>query len=309
MQSTHPGPTKFADMTTLSPSELTESLVTGFDRHAEVRLDHALIELLREGGLGRFAASERAWKVEDAVRRLLEERPPEDLPFRLSDGGKRLVGKARISARDNPETIFARSAERLADLLLNALFEVTPDDFEVICAASMMLSGAREMKALCTGDEGGIDFYGRLEIRPPSSNIPAGLMHTTVLPKELLVLGQAKRNHPDVRIGRPAIQQFKGQIQDCLKQYEGNQFPPSHRVPESYYLRDEPFLGVFVTTASFAETADESVGASGIVLVPGARLSQFLAFHRVGIVEDAASYRFDESAFFNWLASQRDRLT
>jgi len=60
---------------------------------------------------------------------------------------------------------------------------------------------------------------------------------------------------------------------------------------ESYYLRDEPFLGVFVTTASFAETASECVEASGIVLVPGTHLAQFLAFHRVGIVEDEGSYR------------------
>jgi hypothetical protein len=296
-------------MNTLSPRELADSLVVGFDRQTEVTLDRALIELMQNSGLGRFAASERAWKVEDAVLRLLRERPPEDLPFRLSDSGKRLVGKARIGARDNPETVFARSAERLSELLLNALLGLSTDDFEVVSAASMVLSGAREMKALCTGDEGGIDFYGRLEIRPPSTGIPAGLMHTTVLPKELLVLGQAKRNHPDVRIGRPAIQQFKGQIQDCLKKYEGNHTPPTHRVPESYYSRDEPFLGVFVTTASFAETADESVGASGIVLVPGTRLSQFLAFHRVGIVEEEGRYRFDEKEFSVWLTSQRNHLT
>jgi hypothetical protein len=296
-------------MTTLSPHELADSLVAGFDRQTEARLDRALIELLRKSGLGRFAASERAWKVEDAVLRLLEERPPEDLPFRLSDGGKHLVGKARIGARDNPETVFARSAEKLSELLLKALLDLTPDDFEVVSAASMMLSGAREMKALCTGDEGGIDFYGRLEIRPSSTSIPAGLMHTTVLPKELLVLGQSKRHQPEWRVGRPEIQQFKGQLHDCLKKYEGNQWPPSHRVPESYYLRDEPFLGVFVTTSSFAETASESVEASGIVLVPGTRLAQFLAFRRVGIVEEEGSYRFDEREFSVWLASQRKGLT
>jgi hypothetical protein len=296
-------------MTTLSPRELADGLVSRFDRQLEVRLDRALIELLRKSGMGRFEADERAWKVEDAVLRLLEERPPEDLPFRLCDGGKRLVGKTRIGARDNPETIFARNAERLSDFLLKALLQLTPDDFEVVSAASMVLSGAREMKALCTRDEGGIDFYGRLEIRPPSSSIPAGLVHTTVLPKELLVLGQAKHNQPDVRIGRPDIQQFKGQIHDCLKKYEGNQRPPSQRVPESYYFRDEPFLGVFVTTASFAETASECVEASGIVLVPGTRLSQFLAFHRVGIVVDGGSCRFDENEFSLWLASQRDGLT
>jgi hypothetical protein len=49
--------------------------------------------------------------------------------------------------------------------------------------------------------------------------------------------------------------------------------------------------------------------ASGIVLVAGTRLSQFLAFHRVGIVEDDVGYRFDEDEFSRWLAGQRDVLT
>jgi hypothetical protein len=272
-------------------------------------LDRALIELLRRSGQGRFESSETAWRVEDSVLRLLRERQPEDLPFRLCDGGRRIIGKARVGARDNPETIFARNAEKLSGLLLNTILDLTPDDFEVVSAASMVLSGAREMKALCTIDEGGIDFYGRLEIRPSSSRIPAGIIHTTLLPEELLVLGQAKRYQCHARVGRPDIQQFKGQIHDCLKKYEGNQRPPAHRVPESYYRRDEPFLGVFVTTGSFAENAIESAEASGIVLVPGVQLSQFLAFHRVGIVEDEGGFRFDQNEFSLWLASQRLVLT
>jgi restriction endonuclease len=292
-----------------SPSELADRLVAGFDRQAEVRLDHALIKLLRDLGFERFRSEEIAWKVEDVVARLLQERQPEDLPFRLCDGGKRLVGKARIGVRDNPETAFARNAEALSIQLLNTLVALTADDFEVLSAASMVLSGAQEMKALCTGDEGGIDFYGRLPIRQPSALIPKGLIHTTLLPKELLVLGQAKRYQRNARVGRPDIQQFKGQLQDCMKQYEGNERPPTHRVPESYYKRDEPFLGVFVTTASFAETATTCVEASGIVLIPGVPLSQFLAFHHVGIVQDEKGFRFDQNEFDRWLATQRRNLT
>lgn len=292
-----------------SPSELADRLVAGFDRQAEVRLDHALIKLLRDLGFERFRSEEIAWKVEDVVARLLQERQPEDLPFRLCDGGKRLVGKARTGVRDNAETAFARNAEALSIQLLNTLVALTADDFEVVSAASMVLSGAQEMKALCTGDEGGIDFYGRLPIRQPSALIPKGLIHTTLLPKELLVLGQAKRYQRNARVGRPDIQQFKGQLQDCMKQYEGNERPPTHRVPESYYKRDEPFLGVFLTTASFAETATTCVEASGIVLIPGVPLSQFLAFHHVGIIQDEKGFRFDQNEFDRWLATQRRNLT
>lgn len=172
-----------------------------------------------------------------------------------------------------------------------------------------MLSGARQMKALCTGDEGGIDFYGRLEIRQSSSRIPAGILYTTLLPKELLVLGQAKCFQRHTRVGRPEIQQFKGQLRDCLEKYEGNNRPPAHRVPGSFYQSNELCLGVFVTTASFAETARACVEASGIVLVDGVQLSQFLAHHHVGIVEDEGGVRFDQNEFSNWLAIQRHALT
>ena len=234
MRSAPPDSDKFPNVTTPSPRELADSLVAAFDRDAEVRLDRALIELLRMSGLERFKSAEMAWKVEDAVLRLLQERQPEDLPFRFCDGGERLVGKARIGARDNPDTTFAKNAERLSGPILNALLDITPNDFEVVSAASIVLSGAREMKALCTGDEGGIDLYGRLELRQPSSRIPAGIIYTTLLPKELLVLGQAKLYQRHARIGRPEIQKFKGQIHDCLKKYEGNErilpFPP-HAAP------------------------------------------------------------------------------
>lgn len=292
-----------------SPNDLAVRILDGFDRRVEVRLDRALAKLLRDNGFGRFESEEIAFKVEDAVLKRLRDYQPETLPFRLCDGGKRLVGKARISSNDNPETTFARSAEALASKILDALLELTPDDFEVASAAAMMLSGAREMRALCTGDEGGIDFYGRIPVREASRRIPEGMMFTTLLPKSLLVLGQSKRFERHTRIGRPAIQQFKGQLFDCVNKYDGNRSPPTHRVPDSYYFRNEPCLGVFVTTASFAETAKECVEASGIVLVPGVQFSQFLAFHRIGIVNNGDFFQFDQGEFTAWISEQRRMLT
>lgn len=188
--------------------------------------------------------------------------------------------------------------------MLNHLTTITPNEFEIVSAAALLLAGAREMHALCTGDEGGIDCYGRLEIRPRSQLVPDRIIHTTILPKELLVLVQAKRYRQDTVIGRPEIQKFKAQIADCLDKYEGNDRPPSHRVPESYYHRREPHMGVFVTTATFAETARECVEASGIVLVTGIQLAQFLAFHRVGRAQSGGKYLFSDAKFVEWLNLQ-----
>jgi len=80
MQSAPPIPEKFPDMTTLSPRELADSLVARFDSGQRfvwiVPLSNCCVRWI-----GALWASDRAWKVEDAVLRLLEERPPEDLPF------------------------------------------------------------------------------------------------------------------------------------------------------------------------------------------------------------------------------------
>lgn len=165
------------------------------------------------------------------------------------------------------------------------------------------------MKALCTGDEGGVDFYGRLEVRPSSLQVPRGLAYTTILPKQLLVLGQAKRYALNAKIGRPAIQQFKGQIYDCIEKYEGNSCPPTHRVPDEYYYRGEPYLGVFMTTGSFTETATETISTSGIVLVSGVQLAQFLAINRVGITERNRTLHFGRSDFADWVENQRLQIT
>lgn len=289
---------------TIPPGELAKILVSEFDRKSAISLDRAIIKILRARGLKMHQAEETAYGISNAVLRHLRSYAAEELPFKLCDDGRNLVGKARASSRDNEVTSSARTAEGLAEDLLNHLTTITPDEFEVVSAAALLLAGAREMHALCTGDEGGVDCYGRLEIRPRSHLVPEGIIHTTILPKELLVLGQAKRYGRDYPIGRPEIQKFKAQIADCLDKYEGNARPPSHRVPESYYHRREPHLGVFITTATFTETARECIEASGIVLVTGIQLAQFLAFHGVGIVQSDRQYQFSVAKFTEWLNLQ-----
>jgi hypothetical protein len=245
-------------MNTPSPRELAQLIVEEFDCRSELSLAKALIGVLRKLGESRYKSEELAFNVEDAVLRHLLSFEEESLPFRIRD--KRLIGKERAGANDDPDTLVAKMVYGLAPLVLDALVKLTPDEFEVACAASMMLSGACEMTALCTGDEGGIDFYGRIEVRQPSERIPKGVIHTTILPRKLLVLGQAKCYSLDTRIGRDEIQKFYGQVFDCLKQYEGNARPPSHRVPASYYQRGELALGVFVTTASGGHPKPASEG-------------------------------------------------
>src|SRR6266700_233182 len=192
-------------MSSPTPRELADLIVKNFERRSELSLGKALTTVLRILGAGRFKSEEIALNVEDAVLRHLLNFEEESLPFRIN--GRRLVGKERTGEIDGAGTIIAKMVQGLAPHLLDALVRLTPDQFEIVCAASMLLSGACEMKSLCTGDEGGIDFYGRIEMRQPSDRIPKGVIYTTILQKKLLILGQAKRYSLDRKIGREDIQQ------------------------------------------------------------------------------------------------------
>jgi len=272
-------------------------------------VEQALSEALQLGGVAKAKAEATACDEGANVLREIDRRRPEELPFRFGNSDpQRLIGKERIAKRDTRKTVTAKRVWATAKPLLNHLTSISPKDFEIVCAACLTLAGGKKTHALCTGDEGGIDFYGRLPVRGPDTAVSSGLVYTTILPKALLVLGQAKCLACDARIGRPEIQKFKGQIDDCIKKYEGNKRPPSHRVPESFYDRGEPCLGLFVTTASFAETAEGATASSGVHLVDGTRLAQFLVYHRVGVELEVTDARFSHEAFSVWLNDKRTQV-
>lgn len=293
----------------MSPRELADLLIKTFDRQRVVSVEQALSEALQSNGMAKGKAEGVAFDDAAGVLRELRRRRTEELPFRFADSdADRLVGKERSTPRDTSETAVARSVGVAAEPLLQHLTTISPDDFEVVCAAGVALAGGTDMRALCTGDEGGIDFYGRLPIRESHPAVAPGLVYTTILPKAVFVLGQAKRYDRGVKIGRPDIQKFKAQIEDCLKKYEGNARPPSHRVPESFYDRGELCLGIFATTASFAETAEGAAASSGIHLVDGMRLAQFFVFHGVGVHMNGGTATFDLEVFSRWLGTQRAQV-
>ncbi len=294
----------------LSARELERLLIERFDESQSLPLSRTLSVLIEASGVGRFEAAEQAERMAGSVKRLLEERSPNELPFEFgSTDPMRLIGKRRLRTGENEQTRFARMARPLVASLHDALCECSDEDFEIVCAAALAESGASKMLATCSGDDGGIDIYGRLPLRAPDANLPPGVLETTLLPHELLVLGQCKRFHRDARIGRPELQKFLGAVSDCLKQYEGNVRPPTRRVPDSFYRREEPCIKVFLTTAEYADTSFGEAQANDVVLVAGQKLAQFLIARRTGIRQDQDTGHptFEPSAFQSWLAGARKR--
>ena len=165
------------------------------------------------------------------------------------------------------------------------------------------------MYATCSGDDGGIDLYGRLPLRAADTAVHPGLLRTSLLVKEILVLGQCKRYDRGARIGRPEIQKFLGAVRSCLNQYEGNERPPSRRVPREFYRRDELCIPVFMTTADYADTSTGEAESNDVILVEGRGLAEFLTAQRVGIVDDVETGQpsFDRGAFEAWLEKSRQK--
>lgn len=297
-------------MAHLSARDLEQLLVKGFGEENSISLKRALCELLEREGLARFEAAEEAEKMGPMVRDLLGRRQPAELPFEFGSSDTMiLVGKSRLRSGENSQTRFARQARVYANDLHRSLCACSDFDFEVACAAALAESGASPMVATCSGDDGGIDLYGRLPLRPSDVTVSPALLRTTLLEKEVLLLGQCKRFASDARIGRPVLQQFLGAVQSCLNQYEGNHRPPSRRVPPDFYRRGEICIPIFMTTAEYADTGASEAQSNGLILVEGRELAQFLIARRVGIVEEADSTRpiFETQAFDAWLAQARQK--
>lgn len=292
----------------VSAQELAKILITKFDPKRSEKLIVVLVELLQAEGIGRFQAETLADELAPAVLQVLKQQRAEDLPFFLNEGyAIRLRGKGREAPSDTPETIRAKQARRYVTDIVRAICAERPDrdaQFEILCAGCLVLSGAKEAFATCSSDDGGIDVYGRLLIRPPDTRVSPGLLQTTLLEREVLIVGQCKCANPATKIGPQSIREFHGAIKDCLNKYEGNDHPPTHRVPDNYYRRNDLCIPVFMTTASYSDKATAAAEANEIVLVSGHQIAEFVAYCGIGFVREDDVYQFNRDVFHAWLNQQ-----
>jgi hypothetical protein len=263
-----------------TPTEVAEELIQSFDRQRSVLLEEAVLESLKRLGMGHWDAI----YVADAafvsqVRHALEKALPQQLPFEFSlDKPVRLIGKSRPMASDTAEARRIRQELGLIEQLKTTLAELDDVEFEYLCAAILLRSGASEAFVTSRADEGGIDFYGRIPILLGDASIPSTLVRTSLEVRNILFLGQSKRFASNTRIGRPELQKFVGQIRDCLAQYAGMTVPPHHHVPFTYYAEGEPAIGFYLTSAGFSADARDYAQSRNVVLADGQLLAELLLY-------------------------------
>lgn len=227
-----------------------------------------------------------ALEVADTVLAHLRADPAKNLTFQFAADGRRLVGKARQRAGD-PE-IAARVRARIGQLheLRLAVAALTPCEFERLSAALMLLYGASDAHAGCAGGDGGVDVYGRIPVRNYSSGLPSDVLGQLFLAQRpLMFLGQCKSIGIEGAVGRPELAQFSADVRSCLSHYSGAKRPPPHRVPDSYFARDETAVKLFFTTGVFSADAAGSDVALNTFLVDGVAIAEALLFHAVGFVD------------------------
>ena len=280
--------------------EIANWVVEAFDLTESVKLDALIERTLQQRGVPRYEASSEAAAKADKVLAELLSRRPQELPFDFYDSNEsRLIGKQRARPTDTPATAKVRERLALVPLMLNALHACNAFMFEKICAGVMQLSGASYSHATCSADDGGIDVYGRFPLRLPDKAISPSLLATCLLNKQYLFFGQCKRYALTSRIGRPDLDTFHGAVDHCLRQYEGNSQPPSHRVPLDFYRKNETCIRVYFTTSDFSDTATEAANALDIILINGRQIAEFLIYHKIGLTDDQGVF-VDQTALLDW---------
>jgi hypothetical protein len=284
-----------------SVQEIAGWIVEAFQPKESCTVERISEQVLLAHGCSAFVASTEASQKAKKVLAMLQRMNPESLPFEFSDNdSRRLIGKQRTRKGDSPETNALRQRITLIPSMLEAVYNCDHLIFEQICAGLMHLSGANDSIAICSRDEGGIDIYGRIPLGSADQRVHEGILHTSLLDKQILFLGQCKRYKLSARIGRPDIDAFYASTAACLNKYEGNARPPSNRVPPAYYQTRETCVRVFFTTTDYTNEAREAAKSHDIVLVNGQQIAQFLVYHQIATVKAGGVPNVDGRLLCSW---------
>jgi restriction endonuclease Mrr len=265
-------------------SDVAAELATSFNAKSSALLEDAVIEAMVRMGLTVPQAAELVdSRYLAAVRSNLGRLEPQRLPFEISIGKpERLVGKQRTRTTDTPQAARARERLHLVEVLSEVLASINDAEFEHLCASILLRNGASDAVVLIGGNEGGIDFYGRVPVLLGDSGVPRALLRTSLEVRDVLYLGQCKRYSSSSTINRDELQKFAGQVRDCLRQYRGMAVPPSNHVPFDYFSSEEPCIGFFMTSAKFSSGARDYAASVNMVLADGQLLAELLIFWGVG---------------------------
>lgn len=179
-----------------------------------------------------------------------------------------------------------RASRKFVTSVQEALLELTPNEFERACTQILRLMGCAHPRTSPVRDDGGLDFYGKLELKGRLDTVaPYGGVDGRVA---VWLIGQAK-HYPVNAIQTAALRELVGSVElartrGAIHAWEGLDLRPF-----------DPVIQLIFTTGRFSSGAVRLLEKSGMVSMDGRQLATFLCDAGQGI--DLSSDTFSEVSF------------
>lgn len=209
-----------------------------------------------------------------------------------------IQGACFIEGTDSTEVAGQKGKRLKWKAYHEALQELSPLEFEVLCAKVLELLGARNVKLTKRSKDEGIDFYGRLSVADlikPSSAFRFRPFESFL---EIWLVGQAK-HYKVFKVATPDLRELVGSVNLATARTFSDLSPDKYA--DLQIRVSDPIFMLFFTTGNISTDGWELIRRSGIVAMDGEMLATFLADHGVAIIDDEGTKKFSREAFFNWL--------
>jgi|SRR5277367_42240 len=212
--------------------------------------------------------------------------------FAFNSSSPNLIqGSAFIEPSDSASVRDAKTKRAHFGSYLAALRQLSPREFEKLCAGVLQIFGIREPVLTPYSADEGIDFYGQIRLEDhlfPDANFPG--VHNQLI---AWMVGQAK-HYAEGKVSTPEIRELVGAVALAKARAFGS---PGEKYYDLLIRACDPIFYLFFTTGRLSANAWGLLERSGVVGMDGEMLSAFLADHSVGLVDG----KFQRSALINWL--------
>jgi len=202
-------------------------------------------------------------------------------------------GSAFIEPKDPPDLKAAKTNRAAFKSYSTALKELTPRQFEALCAGILSILGVDEPVLTPSSADEGLDFYGRLHLE---KHIFRDLQFRGVERQlGIWLVGQAK-HYVKGDVSTPELRELVGAVQLA----KGHAFGSGREKYQDLNIRVcDPVYYLFFTTGRLTTNSWTLLDRSGVIGMDGEMVAIFLADHGVGLVEGC----FNDQAFKEWLTN------
>ncbi len=209
-----------------------------------------------------------------------------------------IQGACFVEGSDSKEVAEQKKRRLLWRDYYEALRELSPHQFELLCRNVLEILGVRNARVTKRTKDEGIDFYGKLSVADlikPSSAFRFKPFESFL---EIWLVGQAK-HYGAVKVATPDLRELVGSVNLAVARAFADMNP--NKYADLQIRVADPVFMLFFTTGQISIDGWQLITKSGIVAMDGEMLAAFLADHNVAIVERNGLKQFSKSAFLDWL--------